>query len=111
MKDLKPPSLPLRLLEYFTTLGVGSLAATAVMRNYFSHGPLFVTVFIIPSCLSALFIIFSIYYYFRFFVPPNSRYRLAQSVSLAIVSTILSVPLYLFFEQSFWPPYNYGPGP
>jgi len=111
MKDLKPPSLPLRLLEYFTILGVTSLAATAIVRSNFSHGPLFVMTFIIPSCLAALFIIFAVYYYFRFFLAPHSCYRLMQSVSLALVSTILSVPLYLFFEHSLWPPYNYGPGP
>jgi hypothetical protein len=111
MKELRFPSLPLRLFEYFTTLGVGTFAATAITRSNFSHGPLFVMTFIIPSCLVALFIIFAGYYYFRIFVVSNSLYRLTQSVSLAIVSTILSVPLYLLFEQSFWPPYHYGPGP
>jgi hypothetical protein len=111
MKELRSPSLPLRLFEYFTTLGVGTLAATAIMRSNFSHGPFFVMTFIIPSCLVAIFIIFAGYYYFRIFVASNYLYRLTQSVSLAIVSTILSVPFYLLFEQLFWPPYQYGPGP
>jgi hypothetical protein len=59
MKNMKFPSLPLRLFEYLTTLGLGSLAATVIIRYNLPHSPLFVMTVIAPSCLIALFIIFS----------------------------------------------------
>ena len=110
MKDRKSRSIPLFIFEYVTTLVAGSLIAAAIMRNSLGEGPLFVMVYVLPICLGCLLILYTFHYFWRFFRDEFGGF-VVRSVGLAIISTILSVPLCLFFIKMFWPPYNDGPGP
>jgi ABC-type spermidine/putrescine transport system permease subunit II len=110
MKDRKSRSIPLCVFEYLISLVAGSLIAAAIIRNSYGEGPLFVMVIVMPICLGGLLILYTFHYFWRFFRDEFGGF-LFRSLGLAIISTILSVPLCLFFIKTFWPHYNYGPGP
>ena len=109
MKDRKSRSIPICIFEYVTTLVLGSLIAAAIMRNSYGGGS-FALVFVLPISWGCLIIFYTLHYFWRFFRDEFGGYLL-RSLGLAIFSTILSVPLSLFFIKNFWPPFNGGPGP
>ena len=110
MKEPCPTPKLLWLIEYLITLFGGSWVVTAIIRSSYKEGPLAI-IFVLPSCLACLFGVLTIYYCLRIFTAGTMGSRIWKAMALAMLSCIVAVPLCMWLEHAFWPPYSYGPGP